>query len=339
MNEDINNTLSKLSGETSISRGENMENVRLKYENLIATQSNFLTLSIHLNQADINQETAKLLLSQIVEKFNAQFADGLIPSSYVLTEVDLTLFENLGKISPLAVNNLQGIQFSLRDILNTIKNIDYNKGGFNIEMIEKRLNYVDYELRRIIGADDELMNFFFEDLKREIGVEKKKIASINEALSNLSAKTYPKNLSGQTNGAASAEYNAEIFDRFLNLGATVSLVEFQQQLLEQKIDLEFSLSETEENFNLLRSLNSNIKDKDKTYQFILNETKSITSIANEFVTAYNQNYQVPILTIIQISPTKSASWFQLKIIGVIAFASFGLSFLILLIKKGFTEST
>jgi hypothetical protein len=330
MNRQITESLEKLSRQTAVARNETVEEVRLRYDNLIATQGQFLTVTLDLKKSKLNPQTAKIVLTALIDKNNEQFADGIMLSEVLLTPIDLDLFEGLAIVSPYTVNNFQGIIFSLQDLMKKVKKSNYNKKGFNQEVMDKRIGYVDFELRRLISGSRELREYFFQELERELSVEKKKIASVRDALSNISGKAAEGiSLGGQS------EVNAEIFDRFLNLGATVSLVEFQQELMKQKIDLEFRVSEIEERMNAYTGMRQDREVSQENYTQILGETKEIAMKMNDFADSYNRNYNNKFLNMLQLVERRPESLFNLKWIAIVFVASFGLSFMFFLIRKSF----
>jgi hypothetical protein len=332
MNRQITEALEKLSRQTSVAKNETVEEVRLRYDNLIATQGKFLTITLNLKESKLNPQTAKIVLTALIDKNNEQFADGILLSEVLLAPIDLDLFEGLGIISPYTVNNFQGIIFSLQDLMKKVKKSNYNKKGFNQEVMDKRIGYVDFELRKTISGSQELRDYFFQELERELSVERKKIESVRDALDNISGKA----AEGVTLGGNS-EINSEIFDRFLNLGATVSLVEFQQELMEQKIKLEFRVSEIEERMNAYTGLRQDREVSQEGYTQILEETKEIALKMNDFTDSYNQNYNNKFLNMIQLVERRPESLFNLKWIAIVFVASFGLSFMIFLVRKAFVE--
>ena len=330
MNRQITEALEKLSRQTSVARNETVEEVRLRYDNLIATQGKFLTITFDLKKSKLNPQTAKIVLTALIDKNNEQFADGILLSEVLLTPIDVDLFEGLGIISPYTVNNFQGIIFSLQDLMKKVKKSNYNKKGFNQEVMDKRIGYVDFELRKLISGSRELRDYFFQELERELAVEKKKIESVRDALGNISGKA----AEGVTLGGNS-EINSEIFDRFLNLGASVSLVEFQQELMKQKIELEFRVSEIEERMNAYTGLRQDREVSQERYSQILEETQEIALKMNDFTDSYNQNYNNKFLNMIQLVERRPESLFNLKWIAIVFVASFGLSFMIFLVRKAF----
>jgi hypothetical protein len=302
----------------------------LRYDNLIATQGKFLTITFDLKKSKLNPQTAKIVLTALIDKNNEQFADRILLSEVLLSPIDMDLFEGLGIISPYTVNNFQGIIFSLQDLMKKVKKSNYNKKGFNQEVMDKRIGYVDFELRKLISGSRELRDYFFQELERELAVERKKIESVRDALNNISGKA----VEGVSLGSKS-ELNSEIFDRFLNLGATVSLVEFQQELMEQKIELEFRVSEIEERMNAYTGLRQDREVSQEGYTQILEETKEIALKMNDFTDSYNQNYNNKFLNMIQLVERRPESLFNLKWIAIVFVASFGLSFMIFLVRKAF----
>jgi hypothetical protein len=330
MNRQITESLEKLSRQTAVARNETVEEVRLRYDNLIATQGKFLTVTLDLKKSKLNPQTAKIVLTELVDKNNEQFADGILLSEVMLTPIDLDLLDGLAMVSPYTVNNFQGIIFSLQDLMKKVKKSNYNKKGFNQEVMDKRIGYVDYELRRIISGSIELREYFFQELERELAVERKKITSVTDALSNISGKAAEGiSVGGQT------EFNSEIFDRFLNLGATVSLVEFQEELMKQKIDLEFRVSEIEERMNAYSEMRQVREVSQDTYAKILEETREIAIRMNDFADSYNRNYNNKFLNMLQLVERRPESLFNLKWITAVFVISFGLSFLFFLIRKSF----
>lgn len=330
MNRQITESLEKLSRQTAVARNETMEEVRLRYDNLIATQGQFLTVTLDLKKSKLNPQTAKIVLTALIDKNNEQFADEIMLSEVLLTPIDLDLFEGLAIVSPYTVNNFQGIIFSLQDLMKKVKKSNYNKKGFNQEVMDKRIGYVDFELRRLISGSRELREYFLQELERELAVEKKKIASVRDALSNISGKA----AEGISIGGQS-EVNAEIFDRFLNLGATVSLVEFQQELMKQKIDLEFRVSEIEERMNAFTGMRQDREVSQENYTQILGETKEIAMKMNDFSDSYNRNFNNKFLNMLQLVERRPESLFNLKWIAIVFIASFGLSFMFFLVRKSF----
>lgn len=330
MNLQITESLEKLSRQTAVARNESIEEVRLRYDNLIAAQGNFLTVTLNSKKSKLNPQTAKIVFTELIDKNNEQFADGLMLSEVLLTPIDLDYFEGLAIVTPYAVNNFQGIIFSLQDLMKKVKKSNYNKKGFNQEVMDKRIGYVDFELRRLISGSRELREYFFQELERELALERKKIASVRDALNNISGKAAEGiSLGGQS------ELNSEIFDRFLNLGATVSLVEFQQELMKQKIELEFRVSEIEERMNVYMGMRQNIEVSQETYTKILAETQDIAIKMNDFADSYNRNYNNKFLNMIQLVERRPESLFNLKWIAIVFVASFGLSFMIFLVRKSF----
>lgn len=330
MNRQITESLEKLSRQTAVARNETVEEVRLRYDNLIATQGKFLTVTLDLKKSKLNPQTAKIVLTELVDKNNEQFADGILLSEVMLTPIDLDLLDGLAMVSPYTVNNFQGIIFSLQDLMKKVKKSNYNKKGFNQEVMDKRIGYVDYELSRLISGSIELREYFFQELERELAVERKKITSVADALSNISGKAAEGiSVGGQT------EFNSEIFDRFLNLGATVSLVEFQEELMKQKIDLEFRVSEIEERMNAYSEMRQDREVSKDTYTKILEETREIAIRMNDFADSYNRNYNNKFLNMLQLVERRPESLFNLKWIAVVFVISFGLSFLFFLIRKSF----
>jgi hypothetical protein len=330
INEQISDALAKLSRQTAVSKNENIEEVRLRYDNLIAAQGKFLTLNLNLKQSKLSPQTAKIILTSIIEKNNEQFADGILLSEVLMTPIDLKLFDGLDVVSPYTVNNFQGIIYSLQDLMKKVKKSNYNRKGFNHEVMEKRIAYVDFELRRLISGSRELRDYFFQELERELAVERKKILSVKDALNNISGKAVEGvSLSGNT------EVNSEIFDRFLNLGATISLVEFQQELIRQKIELEFKVSEVEERLNAYKGLRQDQEISQQFYSQILAETKEITFKMNEFSESYNQNYNTKFLNLIQLVERRNETLLSPKWLAIVFIASFGISFMIFLIRKSF----
>ena len=66
----LSSAQAKLSGETQLDRTERADDIRKRYENLLATQNNYLTLSYDMDKSPIDHRMATLLLSDMVRIFN-----------------------------------------------------------------------------------------------------------------------------------------------------------------------------------------------------------------------------------------------------------------------------
>lgn len=333
MNEEIDNLLVGLADETSIRRGVTLESIQSKYNNLLALQSNYLTLSINLKQSGIDYQTARVLLTELVEAYNEQFAAGLIPNNIVLSPVNLEDLNNLAVFSTYNVNNFQGILLTLEEYISRIQDLEIGRLGFNKEIIENRLNYLDYELRMLIASDPQMQSFFFEELDRVIEIQSNKITSIENALRELAKGKQPLSSGANENN----NYSTELFDRFLDLGATVSQIEFQKELLQTKLDLEFDLAKLIQRREKLQGIPRRGISSEAIYANLIAETQQLGTIINDFILAYNENYQAKILNIIQLRQTKTGSIITVKTTGIILVLSLGLALFVFILKRSFSE--
>lgn len=332
LNNEINGLLDKLANEASLSRGQTLQSIQSKYDNLLAVKSNYLTVSIDLQMAGIEVQTAKVLLSELIEQYNEQFAAGQIPSSIVLSPVNLEDLNKMLGFNTYNVNNFQGLLFTLEDYIKKIGNLDYGRIGFNGEIIESRLKYIDYELRSLIASSPQMQTFFFEELDRVIEIQRNKITSIENALKELA-----KGKQSLSNSNENNNYSTELFDRFLDLGATVSQIEFQKELLQSKLKLEFELAEYTQRREKLAGYLNKLNDPELTYNQLIEETIELGQIINEFIEAYNQNYQAKFLNIIQLNQSKPNSVITPKTTGIILVLSLSLALFFFILKRSFSQ--
>jgi hypothetical protein len=329
VNEELDGLLKKMTGEIAPARQENMEEIMGRYENLIGAQKTFFTIHYNLYESPLNRETAKRLVERMVSTYNEKFAAGLILNEPVLNEIDSSDFQMFQQVNSYSLYSFTGLISSLIAKNNQLVAVKFSKNGFNPAVISNRLNALDFGIRQIINSSTEYNSFFLDIIERDLNVVNKQIKTITQALEEISQEqkeTAGFSLGSSSNeGKLSAEYNSELLDRFLNLGATLSLVEYQQELLKEKINLEFRRTDLEQrkieySKNIIRA-EANITP----FPILLQEIKSITKQMNAFIRGYNSDFQRQVVSVLKISVENPGRIVRPIIFAMVLACSLGLT--------------
>jgi hypothetical protein len=329
VNEELDGLMRKMTGEIAPARQENLEEIMGRYENLIGAQKTFFTIHYNLYESPLNQETAKRLVERMVNTYNEKFAAGLILNEPVLNEIDSSDFELFQQVNSYSLYNFTGLISSLVAKNNQLVAVKFSKNGFNPTVISNRLNALDFGIRQIINSNLNYNTFFLDVIDRDLNVVNKQIKTITQALEEISReqnRTSGFSLGSSSNeGKLSAEYNSELLDRFLNLGATLSLVEYQQELLKEKITLEFRRTNLEqrkiEYSKNIKSAEANITP----FPVLLQEVKNITNQMNAFIRSYNSDFQRQVVSVLSIGVVKPGKIFRPDLFALILACSMGLT--------------
>jgi hypothetical protein len=207
--------------------------------------------------------------------------------------------------------------------------VKFSKNGFNPAVISNRLNALDFGVRQIINSSTEYNAFFLDIIDRDLNIANKQIITITEALEKISReqkRTAGISLGGSSNeGKLSAEYNAELLDRFLNLGATLSLVEYQQELLKEKINLEFRRTNLEQR---KIEYSKNIKRAEANitpFPILLKELRALTEQMNGFIRSYNADFQRQVVSVLSIGVVDPGKIIRPRLFTMILACSAGLT--------------
>lgn len=338
INNPIDIALEKLAGEISISRTENLAEIKRRFDNLLTTQNNFYTIYYNLENSVLDVATAKILVSEIINTFNQEFENGMVYNAPNLSEVDLSSLENLTQATPFALSQLKSLLVSLEEKTKALTTENYSKRGFNPEMLISQMRYIDLQLSSIISTSPELQKYFDRDLNRDISVTTKKIQSIDRALDLISDKKggLSPSYGSDGNNSIKADYNSELFERFLNVGASLSLVEFQKTLLDQKLELEFRKSELEQQKTSFAEIGLDPDEVDELYTQMLEETKELARSLNQFITDFAQSYQKRVVSLVNQKLIRSAGIFQPRPLLQVLTAAFGLAVSLLAIRFSLT---
>lgn len=328
LNEQIDDLLKEMTDGLSVTQPELREQIENKYLNLIATQNSFLTIHYNLHESPLNRVTAERLISSLIKVFNEKFATGEIRSEPVLNEIDLADFDLFDGFSSYTLYAFNGLLDALEKRNDKLVEVKFSKNGFNNEIIKSQIRSLRYELKNIIASNPIFRAYFLQLLDRDLNILEKKINVVNSSLKEIGNQrelVAGIQLSPSSDrGQISAEYNGQILDRFLSLGATVSFVEFQEQLLNQRLKLAFRQSELEEQkaSYLDKAIQKNFSKLE--FEFCLKEAKNLTNQLNGFIKSYNQDFQKNIVTPIKSELVQPARLFSIKALLVVMFISFGL---------------
>jgi len=323
INDPIDDALAKLSGEVSVSRGENLAEIEARYASLVASQNHFLTIYFNLEDSPVDATTAKIIVSEVIRIFNERFEQGLIRNMPLLSEIKMTDLEGLDEVTSYNLGQ------SLRQKVVALKEEGFDKRGFNPEVLTSRINYIDLQLSGIISTSAELQRFFIRDIDREINIATDHINSLEAALDAITEKKSGLGIStgsaSRGQGGVATEYNSELFERFLNVGASLSLVEFQESLLNQKLELEFRRTELRQQKKSFSDSNISPDNVEQHYAGLLAETRGVATDLNSFIRDFNASFQKQILSLVNQNRVQSASLFQLKPLLLTVVASFGIA--------------
>lgn len=329
INDPIDDALAKLSGEVSVSRGENLAEIEARYASLVASQNHFLTIYFNLEDSPVDATTAKIIVSEVIRIFNERFEQGLIRNMPLLSEIKMTDLEGLDEVTSYNLGQFRGVVTSLRQKVVALKDEGFDKRGFNPEVLSSRINYIDMQLSGIISTSNELQRFFNRDIDREINIATDHINSLEAALNAITEKKSGLGIStgsaSRGQGGVATEYNSELFERFLNVGASLSLVEFQESLLNQKLELEFRRTELRQQKKSFSDSNISPDNVEQHYAGLLAETRGVATDLNAFIRDFNASFQKQILSLVNQNRVQSASLFQLKPLLLTVVASFGIA--------------
>ena len=331
VNEELDGLMKKMTGEVAPAKQENMAEIMGRYENLIGAQKTFFTIHYNLYKSPLNRETAKRLVERMVSIYNEKFAAGLIFNEPVLNEIDSSDFQLFEQVNSYSLYNFTGLITSLEAKNNQLVAVKFSKNGFNPAVISNRLNALDFGVRQIINSCMDYNAFFLDIIDRDLNVVNKQIKTITQALEEISReqkRTAGINLGSSSNdGKLSAEYNSELLDRFLNLGATLSLVEYQQELLKEKINLEFRRTNLEQR---KFEYSKNIKRAEANitpFPILLKELRTVTEQMNGFIRSYNADFQRQVVSVLSIGVVNPGRIFRPFLFGMILICSVGLTLL------------
>ena len=253
----------------------------------------------------------------------------MIQNAPVLSELDLQDLGSLTEISPYTLGQFRGIVSALKERTIALKEGGFNRQGFNPDVLISRLTYIDLQLSGIIATSEELQRYFNKDIDREINIASEHIASLEKALQAITDKKSGLNPGssggGRNQSSVSAEYNSELFERFLNVGASLSLIEFQETLLNQKLELEFRRTELQQLKKSYSDPSIKAEEVDQLYVDLTKETHAVAEAINGFVKDYNRNYQKQILSLVDQKFVASTSLLQPKPLLLVLVGSFGLA--------------
>lgn len=342
LNDPIDAALAKLAGEVSVGRGEDPDDIQARYDNLIASQNNFLTIYFNMEKSPIDWATAKILVSDIIGIFNQRFEEGMIQNAPILSELDLADLDQLPTITPYTLGQFRSFVTALKDRTSALKEEGFNKQGFNPEVLSSRLTYIDLQLSGIIATSEELQRYFNKDIDREINIATEHIASLEKALNAITEKKSGLGAGTGRGGSReqssmAAEYNSELFERFLNVGASLSLIEFQESLLNQKLELEFRRTELEQLKKSYSDPSIQAEEVDALYTDLTAETRAVAESVNAFVKDYNRNYQKQVLSLVDQQTVESASILEPKPILLVLVGAFGLAIAIGVLRFAFRD--
>lgn len=339
LNRPLDLSLAKLSGQQTPGRTEKPEKIRQRYDNLVANRDRFFTLLFHLKASPLDKGTARILLSEMVRLFNERMESQQYNDQYPLGQIDAVSGAQLEPLSAFSANQILGSVQALKAANRELSSRGFNRKGYNARTIVSRLDYVTIQLEAIISSSDRLTRFFLIELERQIETAREKIKSLDRVLANISngdnSGLYSTS-SGQQrseNGMMSAEYNAELFDRFLTIGAELSLVDYQEQLVKERLDLEFELATNEEMRRSLGKIRLIEKDLEKNYRNIIDEVASLTDLINGYLRDYRRNYSLLAVDLITLNDSNPSSLLNAKIVGLLASGAFGLAIMGLLVFK------
>lgn len=324
INEQIQKLLSQMTSEVSTADASGINTIKNRYHNLIESQNTYYTIHFNLYKSPIGEESAKQLTQKLVDVFNEKFAAGLILNNPVLNEIDEGEFNLFKEPSASSLNSFLGLLTTIQQKNDKLQEVNFSKNGYNPSLINSRLKSLDFGVRQIIAAQPTNSQYFVEITQRDLNIVRNKINTLNQVLGTISKEQksldgFSMNSGGE--GKITAEYNSALLDKFLNLGARISLVEFQQDLLKQKLNLENQritleqrLVEYSKNYNKSQSTLP-------SFQELVLESKAITDQVNQFSRAYNEDFQKQIITILSTSTVKSAGFFSFKVLLIIILGS------------------
>jgi hypothetical protein len=329
VNQEMDALMKKMTGEIAPARQENVSEIMSRYDNLIRAQKSFLTIHYNLRKSPLNRETAKRLVERMISLYNEKFAAGLILNEPVLNEIDSADFQLFEQVNSYSLYNFTGLISSLEAKNKQLVAVKFSKNGFNPAVISNRLNALDFGIRQIINSSNDYNTFFLDIIDRDLNVVNKQIKTITQALEDISReqkRTAGFSLGSSSNeGKLSAEYNSELLDRFLNLGATLSLVEYQQELLQEKIDLEFRRTNLEQRkFEYTKNINRSATNL-TPFPVLLQELKTVTDQLNGFVRSYNADFQRQVVSVLSIGVVNPGGIVQPTIFAMILICSLGLT--------------
>lgn len=341
LNRPLELALSKLSGEQAPGRSENAADIRRRYDNLIANRDRFFTLTCHLENAPIDKTNARILLSELVRLFNEQVESRQYKDKYPLGAIDVKAIADSGPLSAFSANQLLGATQALAFANRELDKRGFNRKGYNAKQIDSRLDFVTIQLEAIISSSSRLTRFFLIELNRNIDVAKEKIRALDRALENLviaDSKGVYTAASGSSAGDKSlvaTEYNAELFDKFLTVGAELSLVDYQEDLVKERLDLEFELARNQELRQSLGSIQIQEDSLEEVYRNLVDEVISLATLLNGYLGDYERHYMQPAVDLITLNNQRPASLLTPKTVGLLTIAAFGLSVIGLLLKRAF----
>lgn len=338
INAPLRTALAQLSGDVALGRTDKPDEIRRRYDNLAANRDRFLTLTFDLEDAPFDKAVARVLLSEMIALFNRDM-QSRIGGGSILSEIDTSKIYQIGALNAFSLSQLRSTAMAVSATNQKLESLGFNKQGYLPELISSRLSYILLQIDGMIGSSDFLSRFFLNELTRKIETAEDKIGALDRVLSKISKDddipfggSRPQ--TGEK-GMMATEYNAELFDRFLNVGATLSLVDYQQNLLKEKLELEFELARDRELDVSLRRAQSGVQDPEATYQWMVSEIGTLAATVNEYIQDYQNNFQRPAAEMITLNNLSPPSLLSPKVLALVVIGSLGLATVGVLLWKAF----
>ena len=334
-------SLNKLATEVSATKQDNIKNIQARYDQSIENQNNYRTIFYNLTNSPLNQESAGNLVAEIIHRFNKQFEKGLIITKPVINEIDTAYYQSLRDLNPNNLSQLKSTIESMEEKNKQLLEIGFSEKGFNPQLIENQLKYINLQLASIIGLDEQLKRYFFKDIDKVINIVSAKINALNESLASISDQKQGLSSFHNNNGNfAQSEgiTQTQLFERFLNVGASLSLIQLQEKLVNQKLALEFKKSELAQLKESYTDFSFSASDKKTLYSQLLADAKEITVSINDYINAYGNEYLKQLVTPVRQMQANSGSPFRLRTMVLILLASFGMAVSIVAVGQAFKSN-
>lgn len=337
----IRESLSKLAVEVSAANADKLSMIQSRYDQTIENQNNYRTIFFNLKNSPLDKESAERLVADIISRFNSQFEKGLILTTPLVSEIDTAFYKSLKELNPQNLSQLNSTLEALEEKNRKLLEMGFSDKGFNPQLIENQLKYLDLQLAGIIGLDEQLKRYFFKDIDKEINIATANIQSLNEALGSISDKKQGLNAVRNNSGnftQGEGVSQTQLFERFLNVGASLSLIQLQEKIVNQKLALEFKKSELAQLKESYKEPSFSTLEINILYSQLLQDAKEITASLNDYISAYGNEYLKQLVTPVRQMQASSGSPFRLRTMVLILLASFGMAVSIVAVGQAFKSN-